>query len=69
MTIVNIVIKTQIQLQREELLLNSAQSEKRARVGGFLHQGENHPQGFDELSGDDDDRQNDDHDQNEHGYR
>ena len=53
--------ETQIQLQREELLLNSAQSAKRARMGRFLHQGENHPEGFDKLSGND-------HDDHEHGW-
>ena len=57
---INIIIKTQIQLQREELLLDSSQSAKRARMGSFLHQGKNHPQGFDKLSGND-------HDEHEHG--
>ena len=49
------MIKSQIQLQREELLLNSSQSAKRARMGSFLHEGKNHPEGFDKLSGNDHD--------------
>ena len=47
------MIKPQIQLQREELLLDSPQPEKRTRVGSFLHQGKNHPKGVDKLSGED----------------
>ena len=45
------IITSQIQLQREELLLDSSQLAKRARMGSLLHQGKNHPQGFDKLSG------------------
>ena len=51
--VINIIIKTQIQLQREELLLDSSQLAKRARMGSLLHQSKDHPQGSDKLSGTD----------------
>ena len=41
----------QVQLQREELLLELAQLAQRARVGRVLHQGQDHLESLDQLSG------------------
>ena len=41
----------QVQLQREELLLELAQLAQRARLGRVLHQGQDHLESLDQLSG------------------
>ena len=41
----------QVQLQRKELLLEPAQLAQRARLGRVLHQGQDHLEGLDQLSG------------------